>query len=81
MSEEFRDKKGRTVKELDIIKIFHFKGARWGKYYYMYKVVKDSKAIDVQELAHKGEESAHYCWLKNIPWDRTEIVSSIACDD
>ena len=76
MSEEYKDKKGRAVKEFDILKVFHFKGARWGKNYYMYKIVIGGKAFDIRELAELDKTKAHRVDLKYICWKKTEIIDS-----
>ena len=41
MSEEAMvlDKTGREIKVGDVLKVYHFQGARWRKHYFMYKQV------------------------------------------
>lgn len=33
------DKTGRQIKVGDVLKVYHFQGARWRKHYFMYKQV------------------------------------------
>lgn len=70
------DKKKREIKEGDILKCFHFIGAR-NKKHYMYKIaaIKNGKlvAMDIEELLEKGKEKAHTCPLEALCSD-TEII-------
>lgn len=64
-------------RECDIIKVFHFIGAR-GKVYFMYKViVKDKyglRAASIEELPIKGDQG-HRCALDVL--GRFQIISAL----
>ncbi len=72
--------------EGDILKIFHFIGARHKKHY-MYKVVgMDSAgelvAYDIPELMQLGKEKAHTCRLKYIAeCCKYEVIHRVFSDD
>lgn len=70
-----KDSKNREVMLGDVLKVFHFIGAR-RKRYYMYKVAAlknmELKAFDITEVAQLGFHEAHYCRLESL--DDFEIV-------
>lgn len=39
------DKTGRMIKVGDVLKVYHFQGARWRKHYYMFKHVVGVKTL------------------------------------
>lgn len=92
MSEEAMafDKTGREIRVGDVLKVYHFTGARWRKRYFMYKQVvgectlgkTPAPYLQVSHLSMKpfGEKDGGY-WLakdgavhKNV-----EIVQGIDC--
>lgn len=67
-----RDKNGRECRVGDLLKVFHFTGARRKKHY-MYKLImiipnrgKGLLAVDCEELAEIGVEKAHCCDLRAL---------------
>lgn len=66
---EYYDAKGYPVFAGDVLKVFHFRGARRKKYY-MYKVAKEWQgklwAFNVSELATNGGESCHKCRMETL---------------
>lgn len=70
------DKKGKTIKEWDLLKIYHFTGARRKKYY-MYKwIKKDLQTGDLMgySLNHTGHYFNLYSIAKNGIIKDGEIV-------
>lgn len=39
------DKTGREIMVGDVLKVYHFRGARWRKHYYMFKQIVGTKVI------------------------------------
>lgn len=70
-----RDKTGREIKEFDVIKMFHFVGAR-NKRHYMYKwvIAKDDRLYG-HHLGRKGDKDA-FMLSQDLLQD-TEIVQGL----
>jgi hypothetical protein len=71
IEEPYFDKKGREIKENDLIKIFHFKGVnnqgRGRKNYFLYKLVKLKEWKDKKYwAAFDLKDEAHYFYLKSV---------------
>jgi len=54
------DKTGREIKVGDVLKVFHFTGARWRKRYFMYKQVMREATLG------KGEGRADYFFVSHL---------------
>ena len=73
----YRDKFGRIIEEFDLLKVFHFVGAR-RKRYYMYKHVRRNTRGDLACFHMTGEDPNNIdAWfnLSALPED-TEIIQS-----
>ena len=79
-----RDKNGREIREGDVLKVFHFTGAR-RKRYYMYKLVAEFNGVlcgvDIGQLATKPRDEAHRYQLRAGDMGQTEIVEGFACKE
>jgi hypothetical protein len=72
---EYFDMYGRKLEPFDVVKVYHFTGARWRKKYYMYKWVLESNGELVG--SHLGQNPA----VRDFHWDSCrpesmEIVQS-----
>ncbi len=78
----YLDKSGVEFKEFDVVKVFHFTGAR-NKKHYMYKWIRKD-ATGRMCFQHLDEESSSLVWLsiacnstlKGSVWLDAEIVQS-----
>lgn len=74
-----KDKHNREIQEFDLLKVFHFIGAR-NKKHYMYKWIKiDKQTGDL--MGHSLDPTGHHFNLysvvnKNLVWESAEIVQS-----
>jgi len=79
LEQKFLDKKGHEIEEGDVIKVFHFIGARKKKHY-MYKVIikKQERLLCycISELALKGKELGHSCPIECTSQENREIVQA-----
>jgi hypothetical protein len=76
------DKNGIEVEEFDLVKVYHFTGARRKKYY-MYKWVKKDKLTSDFMCYSLDEEGHHYniwCEIKDkdgkLVWENGEVIQS-----
>jgi len=85
------DLTGRKIEIGDVLKVYHFQGARWRKHYYMYKQVITEKILDepgepclfVSHLNMKSDPNDRFAgyYLRQsgqIELD-TEIVQGLDC--
>ena len=54
------DKTGREIKVGDVLKVYHFTGARWRKRYFMYKQVVRETTLGT------GQNSARYLLVSHL---------------
>jgi len=82
------DKTGREIKVGDVLKVYHFTGARWRKRYFMYKQVthettlgkNGSRYLVVSHLNFKPPEErngGYYLALDGKVMTDTEIVQGL----
>lgn len=70
-----KDKNGIIIEEFDVLKVFHFIGARRKKHY-MYKVViKWEDKLCASHIESNPLKFGYGLWFKEN-WDDTEIVQS-----
>lgn len=78
-----KDKNGKVIKEFDLLKVYHFTGARKKKYY-MYKWVKRDKSTG-HLMGHSLNYEDHcfnlYSAVNNdLIWEDAEIIQR-GCKD
>jgi hypothetical protein len=82
MTEEFYDIKGRPICVGDLLKTFHFRGARKKKYWLYHAVVLCEgrlKMVPVFTLATKPTDNGGSCWLDSVAINgvvQSEIIDS-----
>lgn len=71
------DKNGILIEPFDVLKVFHFIGARRKKYY-MYKIVveKDGKLYG-SHINSNPLKPDYPLWTKGAKLDYTEVIQSI----
>jgi len=76
MSEPIKDKNGVTIEEFDVLKVFHFIGARRKKHY-MYKmaILWEGKLYGAH-LNSNPLKPAYPLWTKYGGLENTEVVES-----
>lgn len=88
MMEAVYDKTGRKLEVGDILKVYHFTGARWRKRYFMYKQIVGTKTLGksgdlylvVSHLNMKdaeGKDGGYYIAQDGKCLDDVEIVQGI----
>lgn len=80
MRRQFYDRKGYPIHEGDLLKSFHFIGARRKRYWLYHVVVRDEQydclvMVPTQWLAGKGFQTGGRCWLSQDLADDAEIIS------
>lgn len=69
------DKTGRPIMVGDVLKVYHFQGARWRKHYYMFKQVVGTKVF-----AKSGREYLMVSHLNMKDWDDRDGGYTLAQD-
>jgi hypothetical protein len=68
------DKNGDEIKEFDLIKVFHFTGARRKKHYTYKHIVKNDKGWLICKHLNKSDSSFMYMCLRGIDANHIEII-------